>query len=68
MRFDKKHILVTGASGGIGSQTALLFAGQGASVALHYYKGLSKGEKIREKILNIQGEAVRARHDVRIGS
>ena len=35
---DKK-VLITGASGGIGSFTALLFAEYGANVGVHYNKG-----------------------------
>ena len=58
MRFDGKHVLVTGASGGIGGQTALLFAEHGATVALHYHTGKTRAEQVKEKIDAISGEAI----------
>ena len=45
MRFKDKSILITGASGGIGGETALGFAGQGGSVALNYLTREENAEK-----------------------
>ena len=33
-----KNVLVTGASGGIGSSTAQLFSEEGANVVVHYHR------------------------------
>lgn len=45
-------VLVTGASGGIGSATARLFANRGYEVALHYNKNREKAEALRDEILS----------------
>lgn len=45
MRFEDKSILITGASGGIGGETALGFAGQGGNVALNYLTREESAEK-----------------------
>ena len=50
-----KKILVTGASGGIGSQTAVAFAKCGCDVALHYSKNSEKAESLAEKLTNEYG-------------
>ena len=50
-----KKILVTGASGGIGSQTAVDFAKCGCDVALHYSKNSEKAESLAEKLTNEYG-------------
>jgi NAD(P)-dependent dehydrogenase (short-subunit alcohol dehydrogenase family) len=64
LRFEGKHVLVTGASGGIGGQTAYLFAEQGASVAIHYHTRRTEAEIIRDKIEAISGEAFLVHSDL----
>jgi len=45
-----KVVIVTGASGGIGSETATQFAGSGARVVIHYNRDLHGAEKILREI------------------
>lgn len=45
-----KVVLVTGASGGIGSAIARRFAGEGASVVLHYRNGKDRAAKLAQEL------------------
>src|SRR5439155_19856434 len=45
-----KRVLVTGASGGIGSACARLFAAEGASVVLHYHRGRERAEALADEL------------------
>jgi 3-oxoacyl-[acyl-carrier protein] reductase len=45
-----KRVLVTGASGGIGSACARLFAAKGASVVLHYHRGRERAEALADEL------------------
>lgn len=46
-----KTVLITGASGGIGSAAAIKFAREGHKVAIHYFSNQSKAEALERKIL-----------------
>lgn len=45
-----KTVLLAGASGGIGSEIAKAFAGEGANLVLTYFKGKAGIEKLKEEI------------------
>jgi len=45
-----KRVLVTGASGGIGSACARAFAGEGAVVVLHYHRGRERAEALAAEL------------------
>ena len=53
----QQTLLITGASGGIGSATAELAAARGWAVALHYGKGRASAEAVAERIAAAGGLA-----------
>jgi 3-oxoacyl-[acyl-carrier protein] reductase len=57
--------LVTGASSGIGSATALTLADLGARVAIGYYRNKKGAEETREQIVSAGGTAITIEADVR---
>ncbi|WMJ74835.1 SDR family oxidoreductase [Cytophagaceae bacterium ABcell3] len=62
-RFDKKVIVITGASSGIGRATALEFAKQGASVVLAARRGDAL-EQVAEECRSLGGKAMAVALDV----
>lgn len=50
MEFENKIVLITGASKGIGAQTAKLFAKEGAIVIINYYKSEELAKDILENV------------------
>jgi 3-oxoacyl-[acyl-carrier protein] reductase len=55
-----KVIVVTGASGGIGSAIAQGFAAEGARLVLHYHKGRARITSLQTKLAEAEAIAVRA--------
>lgn len=64
MRLQNKIALITGGTSGIGEATALLFAKEGASVAITG-RNEKRGHAVTERILQGAGKAIFIRTDVR---
>jgi 3-oxoacyl-[acyl-carrier protein] reductase len=64
MSFRGKSVIVTGASGGIGSETARLFAEKGANVAVNYFSSPEKAEKVVRTVCELGVKAFSFRADV----
>jgi len=64
MRLENKVALITGGTSGIGEATALLFAREGAKVAITG-RNESRGHAVVARILESGGQAISVRTDVR---
>lgn len=64
VNFTGKSVIITGASGGIGSETARLFAEKGAKITVNYFSSADKAEKTVKAIRKLGGEAFAVRADV----
>lgn len=64
MDFEGKTVVITGASGGIGSETARRFAREGANVVVGYLSSLEKAEETVRDVEGIGGEAFSFKADV----
>jgi len=64
MNFEGKSVLITGASGGIGSKTACLFAEKGANITVNYFSSPEKAKNTVRKLHNLRVAAFDFRADV----
>lgn len=63
-----KIAIITGASRGIGAETAKLFAENGYSVCINYLSNDSAAEKVKNQILQTGGRCITVKADVSIAS
>lgn len=64
MSFQGKHALITGSSRGIGRGIALKLAGQGARVAIHYYRNREAAETTLERVRKVGSDGFLVQADV----
>jgi 3-oxoacyl-[acyl-carrier protein] reductase len=64
MSFQGKSIVITGASGGIGSETARLFAEKGANIVVNYFTSAEKAEKTLKTVSKLGVETLSFKADV----
>ena len=60
----KGSVLITGASGGIGSAAARLFAMNGYATAIHYYSGESRAQNLAAELASAGCEVMTVQADV----
>jgi len=64
MKFEGKSVIITGASGGIGSETACLFAEEGANITVNYFSSSQKAENTVRKVRSLGVDAFTFKADV----
>jgi 3-oxoacyl-[acyl-carrier protein] reductase len=64
MKFKEKSVIITGASGGIGSETARLFGREGANLTVNYFSSLEKAERTVKMVKSLGAEAFSFKADV----
>lgn len=67
MRSDKV-VIITGASRGIGAETAKLFAENGYAVCINYISNDMAAEKVKKEILESNGHCITVKADVSISA
>lgn len=64
MKLENKNVLITGADSGIGKAVALLFAEEGANIAIIYYSDEKDAEKTKSEIEGLGRKAAIFKGDV----
>ncbi len=64
MDFKNKTVIITGGAGGIGSETALLFAKNGANIVINYLTSVNEAEKLVKSIKKMGTEAISFKADI----
>ncbi len=64
MKFEGKSVIITGASGGIGSETARLFAEGGANIAVNYFSSPKKAENTVKTVRGLGAHSFSFKADV----
>lgn len=60
----RKNVIITGGSGGIGSECARLFGSMGYNVGIVYHKDVESAEKLKNEILNMEVDCEIFRCDI----
>jgi NAD(P)-dependent dehydrogenase (short-subunit alcohol dehydrogenase family) len=63
-RLQDRIALISGASGGIGKATTLLFAKEGAKIGVHYHRDEESAGSLVEKVRLVGSEAILAKGDL----
>jgi len=64
MKLERKTVLITGADSGIGKAAALLFAKEGADIAIIYHSNKEDAEKVKSEIEGLGRKSVIMQGDV----
>lgn len=64
MMFKGKTVIITGASGGIGSESALLFAKEGANITVNFFSSPEKAQNTVRKVKSLGVEAFSFKADI----
>jgi 3-oxoacyl-[acyl-carrier protein] reductase len=64
MNFKGKSVIITGASGGIGSETARLFAEKGANIVVNFFSSPEKAEKTLKTVRGLGVSAFSFKADI----
>ena len=64
MQLENKSVLITGADSGIGKAIALLFAKEGADIAVVYHSDKEGAEKVMKEIISLGRKSIILKGDV----